>query len=76
MYYLLEITTYNNGSPVGKGVYSYDSPDSALAAFHQKLAGAINNATYASELCMIIVGNGGVMRQEFWERPVEEPQPE
>ncbi len=72
MYYLIEITTYSNGTPTAKGVYSYDHPDAASAAFHQKMAGAINNATYASELCIIINGHGATMRYEFWERGAAE----
>lgn len=68
MYYLIEITNYNNSTPTAKGVYSYDNLDAATAAFHQKMAGAINNATYASELCMIIDERGAVQRYEFWVR--------
>lgn len=71
MYYLIEITTYNNGTPTAKGVYSYDALDAATAAFHQKLAGAINNATYASELCLLIDDHGATQRYEYWERAAE-----
>ena len=70
MYYLIEITTYNNGTPTAKGVYSYESTNSAIAAFHQKMAGAINNATYETEMCMIIDAVGSVQRYEYWARRV------
>lgn len=53
-YYLIEITNYNSETPTAKGVYSYDNLNAATAAFHQKMAGAINNASYANELCIII----------------------
>ncbi len=72
MYYLIEITTYSNGTPTAKGVYTHDSADAAAAAFHQKMAGAISNAAYASELCIIIDGRGAVQRYEFWERGAAE----
>lgn len=71
MYYLIEITTYNNGTPIGKGVYNYTSQDDALAAFYGKLRGAIVNETYASELCIIINEIGAVQRQEYWQRTSE-----
>lgn len=68
MYYLLEITTYNNGTKDAYGVYAHETLDGATAAFHQKLAGAIRNESYASELCLIIDGHGAVQRHEYWER--------
>ena len=72
MYYLIEITNYNNSTPTAKGIYSHNTLDAATAAFHQKMAGAINNATYASELCMIIDEIGAVQRYEFWARSAAE----
>lgn len=71
MYYLVEITKYNNETADAYGVYAYDTLDGAVAAYHQKLRGAIVNETYASELCMIINGLGAVQRYEYWERNAE-----
>ena len=71
MFYLIEITTYNNSTPVAKGVYNYNTLDEALASFFGKLRGAIINETYATELCIIIDGRGSVKRYEYWERPIE-----
>ena len=68
MYYLIEITTYNDSTPTGKAIYSYETHDEALATFFQKMRGAIVNPNYASEMCMIIDGRGAVQRYEFWER--------
>ena len=71
MYYLIEITKYNNETADGYGVYPYETLDAAVAAYHGKLRGAIVNETYASELCMIINGIGAVQRYEYWERAGE-----
>ena len=68
MYYLIEITTYSNGSADAYAVYPQESLDAASAAFHGKMAGAIRSENYASELCMIIDGRGAVQRYEFWQR--------
>lgn len=68
MFYLIEITTYNNGTADAYGVYANETLDAAVAAFHQKLAGAIRNANYQSELCVIINGQGAVLRHEYWQR--------
>lgn len=68
MYYLIEITTYVDGTKDAYGVYNYGTQDEATAAFHQKMAGAIRNENYASELCMIIDGQGATQRHEYWAR--------
>lgn len=68
MYYLIEITKYNNGTADAYAVYAQQTLDDANAAFHQKMAGAIRNANYASEMCMIISAQGAVQRYEYWER--------
>lgn len=68
MYYLIEITTYNNGTAAAYAVYAYDTKDGAVAAFHQKLSGAMKNVNYASELCMVSDGVGVVYKNEYWQR--------
>lgn len=68
MFYVIEISTYNNETPTAKAVYGYETHDEALATFYQKMRGAIVNDTYASELCMIINERGSVQRYEYWER--------
>lgn len=72
MFYLIEITTYTDGTKDAYGVYPYTTIDETVAAFHQKLAGAIRSANYASELCHIIDENGTTWREERWVRPVTE----
>ena len=72
MFYLIEITNYVDETPSGKGVYGYTNMDAATAAFHQKMAGAINNTNYRTELCMIISERGAVQRYEYWERTIAE----
>lgn len=68
MFYLVEITTYNNGTKDAFGVYAHETEDSVLAAFHQKLAGAMRNDTYQSEMCIVLDTNGVVRKFEKWTR--------
>lgn len=76
-FYVIEVTSYNNGTNDSYGVYPYPTLDQAEAVWHQKLAGARNNSTYAKEMCMVIDGEGQQYRREFWERqPVFEPETE
>lgn len=71
MFYLVEITTYNNGTKDAFGVYAHDTENGAVAAFHQKLSGAMRNETYQTELCLVIDANGTVRRYEKWVRRPE-----
>jgi len=75
-YYLLEVTTYNNGTADAKGVYQYDDKDTAIANFHSKMGGAMKNENYASELVVVITESGETVKREYWVRPVPEPEPE
>lgn len=68
MYYLVEITTYNNGTKDAFGVYAHETEDGAVAAYHQKLAGAMKNENYQSEMCLVIDSNGVVRKFEKWTR--------
>lgn len=68
MYYLVEITTYVNSTPDAYAVYAHDSMDGAVAAFHQKMSGAMRNENYASELCIVIDGMGDMYKKEYWVR--------
>lgn len=68
MYYLVEITTYNNGTSDAHAVYAYDNEDGAVAAFHQKMSGAMRNENYASELCIVFDSFGAMHRSEHWVR--------
>ena len=76
MFYLVEITTYLNGTPDAKGIYSYDTETDAVANFHSKMGGAMKNNNYASELVQVISGSGQVIKTEYWVRPVVQPEPE
>lgn len=68
MFYLIEITTYNNGTKDAFGVYAHETEDSATSAFHQKLAGAMRNETYQTEMCLVLDANGVVRKFEKWTR--------
>lgn len=71
MNYLIEITNYNNGTAVSKGIYEYATEMEAIANFHSKMGGAMKNATYASELLMVVTNTGAVVKSEYWVRPIE-----
>lgn len=74
-FYLIEISTYVDGTKDAKAIYEYDDLNSATAAFHQKLAGAMNNENYATEYCAIIECNDNrLQRYEYFVRPVDEPE--
>lgn len=74
-YYLIEISTYVDGTKDAKAIYEYDDLNSATAAFHKKLAGAMDNGNYATEYCAIIECNDNrLQRYEYFVRPVDEPE--
>lgn len=76
-YYLIEITTYVDGSPEGKGMYAYDTETDAVANFHSKMGGAMKNDNYATELLIVVNENGGIVKDEqFIRESEEEPEPE
>ena len=68
-FFLIEITTYNDGKNDAKGVYDYATLDEAVANFHSKMGEAMKNETYASELLMIINSEGGVHKIEKYIKP-------
>ena len=72
MFYLIEISTYNDSTPIAKAIYSYETHDEALAAFYGKMRGALVNSSYQSELCMIINERGSVQRYEYWQQQSNE----
>ena len=72
MYYLIELTTYVDDTKDAQGLYTYTNLNDATASFHQRMAGAIRNDNYASELCQIIDEQGQVKRSERWERAIEQ----
>lgn len=72
MFYLIEITTYVDGTPTAKGVYGYETQTEAVANFHSKMGGAMKNANYASELVMVINNVGAVIASDYFARTVTE----
>ena len=75
-YYLVEVTTYMDGTKDAYGVYPYDTKDLAVANFHSKMGGAMKNENYATELLTVLSGEGSVVKTEFFERPIPTPDPE
>lgn len=74
-YYLIEITTYNNGTADAAGVYTYEDKDLAVANFHSKMGGAMKNENYASELLVVLSETGDTVKREYYVRPVPQPEP-
>lgn len=75
MNYLIEITNYNDGTAVSKGIYEYATKMEAVANFHSKMGGAMKNEKYASELLIVVTNTGAVVKNEYWVRPIEKPEP-
>lgn len=71
-FYVIEITTYMDGTAESKGMYAYQTLDEAVASFHSKMGGWMKNANCASELVMVVDSNGTCHKNERWERAVSE----
>ena len=71
MYYLIEVTNYNDGTAEAKGMYSFETQDEAIANFHSKMGGAMKNEKYASELLMVVTNTGAVAKSEYWVRAIK-----
>lgn len=71
-FYVMEITTYNDGTKDAAAVYTYESQDEAVANYHSKMGGAMKNAKYQSELITVTAGNGNVILTDFWTRQEED----
>lgn len=75
-YYLIEISE-GDSNIAGKGIYTYDTRDLAIANFHTKMGNAMKSALFSREQLMVINSANGVEKQEVWTRPVSpEPEPE
>lgn len=79
-YYLIELTTYNNGTNPAKAIYEFNSLDgenSAMSSYYKKLGGSMDNPIYATEMLMVIDSTGSVCAYNYYVRPIEpEPTPE
>lgn len=79
-YYLMEITTYVDGTADSKGIYEYADKDLAIANFHSKMGGAMKNENYASEYLRAFYPASEAkpdqeLRVGYWKRPVVQPEP-
>lgn len=68
-YFVIDVETYNNGTPVSKAIYEYATPSEAVATFHQRMGSAMKNAAVDEVLICVIDGKGGQYAQEYWKRP-------
>lgn len=82
-FYVVEITTYNDGTPDAKGVYEYEDLDDkaaetkAMASYHKKMGGAMDNEKYETELIIVSNSIGGILKVDYFNRnPQPEPTPE
>lgn len=71
MYYLVEITTYNDGHADEVGLYKHETLDSAKATFHTKMGGMMKKSTVETELLTIINGDGLQYATEKYEKAKE-----
>lgn len=69
MYNLVIIQTSNNGT-TARAIYPYEDWDTVLAAFHSELAYRAD--TRVKTVCTILDENGTELKNEIWERKVEE----
>lgn len=72
-YLLVEVSRISGKN--SQGLYAYDEEVPAVAAFHQKLAGAMKNETYEVETVMVVDEYGAMVKCERYEKH-EPEQPE
>lgn len=68
MFYLIEVTNYNNDTAESKAIYSYQTEDEAVSKWHTKMGGAMSNETYDTELLIVVNSVGAVIRSDYWQR--------
>ena len=67
MYYLIEKTTTQTGSPA-KAISEKPNIDNAMMTLHQVMASAMANSAVTSALVMIIDERGAIQASDYWER--------
>lgn len=72
-FYVVEITTYNDGTKDAKGVYEYEDEAKAMASYHKKMGGAMDTEKYETELIIVSNSIGGILKVDYFNR---HPQPE
>lgn len=71
-FYLIEITTYEDSTPLAKGIYEYNTKNEAVANFHTKLGGAMKNANYASEQLIVVGDNNEIIESALYVKEAED----
>ena len=75
-FYVVEITTYNDGTADAKGVYEYEDEAKAMASYHKKMGGAMDNEKYETELIIVSNSIGGILKVDYFNRnPQPTPEP-
>lgn len=74
MFYLVEITKING--QVAPAIYQCETEFEAIKKFHQKMGGAMNNASFEDESLYILDNSKTrcIMSERMMARPVEESQ--
>lgn len=62
-YYVIEITTMNDGSEI-PGIFSHDTQQSALSAFHATLSSKLVDPKVKACYCGVMTSGGAMIRQE------------
>lgn len=62
-YYVIEISTMNDGSEV-PGIFAHETQKAALSAFHSTLASKMVDANVKACYCGVMTSGGAIIRQE------------
>lgn len=76
MNYLVEVTTYNDGTKDAYGLYPFEDYNEAVSRFHTKMGGAMKKGSnIKTEMCAIVDESGITLRNEYYIAIVPAPDP-
>lgn len=67
-FYVIEITTYVDGSKDSYGIYPFEDKTLALASYHQKMSSAMKNENYKTEQILIVNSANGIEAIDMFDR--------
>ena len=65
-YFTVEISVVSGVT--AQAVFSRDDYNAAMAAYHLFMSSSMSNTDCTEALCMVIDSDGGIYRNERWER--------
>lgn len=76
-YLIVLYAQYNNETADKKAIYEVANSDEAVSSFHSYMGTYMKDKTVSKVTVVAMTENGGIIRDETWERPyepiVEEP---